>query len=425
MAQANAALIFSFAALVCGSSQMAAGQSSEVLDRPDSQQLTVEKPVDAESPTPQKVSTKVSSSPDSEATDAPKLKRSQIFEANPAAGPDSGESTEAPAEVAVAINQARSLSLAFRHAAARALPSVVMIFTRMSDEGDEDEIAVRDLLDTAANFDSVGSGVIMSSDGLIVTNQHVVQDAKRIQVRLADGRRFNVRDVKGDKKSDIAILRIDGENLPAALEGDSDSLYVGDWVLTIGSPFTLQSSVSAGIISGRDRWHSLSKDVRGQFLQVDAAINPGNSGGPLIDLEGKVVGINTAITSRNGGFQGIGFSIPMRRASWVMKELSTYGRVRRGYAGLRTGDVPFSVARTLGLARGTGAYVVSVTHGYSAKKSGLMSGDVILEYDGLAVTSSGRLAEVIQQSMINAPIKMLVQRGDEQIELTIRLEERQ
>lgn len=421
MTQVNAVLIVSFAALACGHSQTVAGQSSEVLETSgESQQLTVEKPIDADSPMPQDT-TGVPSNSESAIANATRLQRSQIFKVDS----EVTESSEAPAEVAAAINQARSLSLAFRHAAARALPSVVMIFTRMSDEGDEDAIAVRDLLDTAANFDSVGSGVIMSSDGLIVTNQHVVQDAKRIQVRLADGRRFNVRDVKGDKKSDIAILRIDGDNLPVARAGDSDSLFVGDWVLAIGSPFTLQSSVSAGIISGRDRWHSLSKDVRGQFLQVDAAINPGNSGGPLVDLEGKVIGINTAITSRNGGFQGIGFSIPMRRASWVVNELTTHGRVRRGYAGLGTGDVPFSVAKSLGLPQGTGAYVVSVTPGYSAKKSGLMSGDVILEYDGMTVTSSGRLAEVIQQSAIDAPIKMLVQRGDEKVELTIRLEERQ
>ncbi len=350
---------------------------------------------------------------------------------NVVASTASGTTATAPVEVApkrevkAAISQARSLSLAFRHASAKALPSVVMILSRISDEGDEEANEVRDMLDSGANFDSVGSGVIISSDGLILTNQHVVNDAKRIQVRLADGRRFNVAETKGDPKSDVAILRIEGQDLPAAEIGDSRELFVGDWVLAIGSPFTLQSSVSAGIISGKDRWHSLSKDVSGLFLQVDATINPGNSGGPLVDLDGKIVGINTAITSRNGGFQGIGFSIPINRADWIKNELLEHGRVRRGYAGVRTGDIPYSVARDLGLDVSSGAYVSLIRPGRAADKAGIEIGDIILTYDGVPVDSGGKLAELIQQSEIGKPLPIVVRRGDEKITLSFAPEEKQ
>ncbi|GAB5405761.1 MAG: hypothetical protein Aurels2KO_39920 [Aureliella sp.] len=327
--------------------------------------------------------------------------------------------------VSAAISQARSLSLAFRHASAKALPSVVMILSRISDEGDEAANEVRDMLDSGANFDSVGSGVIISSDGLVLTNQHVIKDAKRIQVRLADGRRFNVAETKGDPKSDVAILRIEGQDLPAAELGDSRDLFVGDWCLAIGSPFTLQSSVSAGIISGKDRWHSLSKDVSGLFLQVDATINPGNSGGPLVDLDGKIVGINTAITSRNGGFQGIGFSIPINRADWIKDELLEHGRVRRGYAGVRTSDIPYSVAKELKLNIGSGAYVVSTTPGRAADKAGFEIGDIILTYNGVPVDSGGKLAELIQQSKIGEPLPVVVRREDKKVTLSFVPEEKQ
>lgn len=339
---------------------------------------------------------------------------------------EDGEATppnRAAGQVANAIQDARSLSRAFRHAAAEALPSVVMILSQIGGEDEEAE-DIRSLLETTGNFDSVGSGVIMNSDGLIMTNQHVVRDAKRIRVCLADGRKFNVDEVVGDINSDIAILRIDATDLPAATVGSSDDLFVGDWVLAIGSPFTLQSSVSAGIVSGKDRWHALSKDVRGQFLQVDAAINPGNSGGPLVDLDGKLVGINTAISSRNGGFQGIGFSIPIRRAVWIMEELQEHGRVRRGSAGVQISDVPYSVAESLELPRGVGAYVVRTTPGLPADKAGLKRGDIILSYDGMPIQSSSQVAEFVQRSIVGQPIGMKIRRGDDTLDLKITLRER-
>ena len=218
-------------------------------------------------------------------------------------------------------SSARELSRAFRDAAARAVPSVVTIKVRTRDREANSGGDILDVVgenDTA--FDGFGSGVIITEDGLVLTNHHVVKDGKRIEVMLLDGRQFLARDVKSDDRSDLAILRIDvNEKLPTVEIGDSSDLSVGDWVLAIGSPFNLHSTVSAGIISGKNR--PLEGLIKGRVLQTDAAVNPGNSGGPLIDLDGKVVGINTAISSNSGAFQGVGFAIPVSRAIWVKNEL--------------------------------------------------------------------------------------------------------
>ncbi|MEZ6137654.1 MAG: trypsin-like peptidase domain-containing protein [Pirellulaceae bacterium] len=271
-------------------------------------------------------------------------------------------------------------------------------------------------------FDSVGSGVIISRDGLILTNHHVIADAARIEVRLLDGRQFSVVETKSDPASDVAVVRIksDDEFEPAEL-GSSAELSVGDWVLAIGSPFTLEASVSAGIISGTNRRQQLSRAVSGQFLQTDAAINPGNSGGPLIDLDGRVVGINTAISSRNGGFQGIGFAIPIDRANWIKDDLLEFGSVRRAFAGVRTVNLPYDVAKSLNLPRG-GVLINVVTPGYPADRAGLKSGDVIVEFDGTHVESAESFKAMIQQSEIGQPLPMRVIRSGESLELTIELE---
>ncbi len=325
-------------------------------------------------------------------------------------------------EAAAAIASARSLSRAFRYAAEKALPSVVMIKTASKKEGD-DEKSIRDVINRT--FDGVGSGVIVRDDGTVLTNHHVIADAARIQVRLSDGRAYNAELVQSDPGSDIAILKIAGKLLPTASLGESDSLYVGDWVMAIGSPFALESSVSAGIISGVDRWHRLSKTVAGQFIQTDASINPGNSGGALIDLEGNVIGINTAISSRNGAFQGIGFAIPIGRAKWIMSELENHGRVRRPYAGVGTTDVPFTVARQLELPRDKGAFVRNVVPGYAADQCGLKSGDVVLRFRGSDVDSASEFAELIQRSPVGEPLRIVILRAGEEMEMEITLRERE
>lgn len=320
---------------------------------------------------------------------------------------------------------ARNLSLAFRRASDKALPSVVKILSRMKSP--DEESSILDLIggEDSQLFDSVGSGVIVSADGLILTNHHVIQNASRIEVRLTDGREFEVVETKSDPRSDVAIVRIEtDEELPTAELADSEDLYVGDWVLAIGSPFMLDASVSAGIISGTGRRRQLSRIVSGQFLQTDAAINPGNSGGPLVDLEGRVVGINTAISSRNGGFQGIGFAIPISRANWIKNELLEFGQVRRAYAGIRTSNVPYSLARQLELPRSAGAMVSSVVPDFPGQKAGLQAGDIIVEFAGQMIASNYDFAEVVQQSPIGEPLPIKIIREGQEMEYSMELEER-
>jgi serine protease Do len=324
------------------------------------------------------------------------------------------------------LASARDLSLAFKAAAEKAMPSVVKILSRTRQSSEENSILSIIGGRDEQVFDSVGSGVIISSDGLILTNHHVVQNAERIEVRLSDGRRYKVVETKSDPESDVAIVRIDpGEELPVAALGSADELYVGEWVLAIGSPFMLDSSVSAGIISGTRRYRQLPRvvggrtiQVAGQFLQTDAAINPGNSGGPLINLDGEVVGINTAISSRSGVFEGIGFAIPIERANWIRSELLKFDKVRRAYIGVRTSDVPYDATRQ------RGALVNDVVVGYPGQKAGLQTGDVIIEFDSQLVETAADFASLIQQSPIAQPLELVVMRDDQEVELTVELVER-
>lgn len=317
---------------------------------------------------------------------------------------------------------ARSLSLAFRDAAELALPTTVKILCKTRSDSDE-QSSILDILpggEDSQRFDSVGSGVIVSPDGLILTNHHVIKDASRIEVQLTDGRDFTVEKTKSDPGSDVAIIQLDlDEELPVAELGNSEDLHVGDWVLAIGSPFMLDQSVSAGIISSTSRFRQLSETVRGQFLQTDAAINPGNSGGPLVDLDGKVIGINTAISSRSGGFQGIGFAIPISRASWIMQELLEYDKVRRAYIGVGTADIPYQVAKNLGLPTTGGVMVKRITADRPGQRSGLKSGDVILKFDGYEVPSASDFFEIVQRSPIGEDVPMVILREGEQMDLTI------
>jgi serine protease Do len=199
---------------------------------------------------------------------------------------------------------------------------------------------------------------------------------------------------------------------------------VGDWVIAIGSPFTLESSVSAGIISGTNRRRRLSRDVSGQFLQTDAAINPGNSGGPLLDIDGKLIGINTAISSNSGGFEGIGFAIPISRAMWIKKELQSYGKVRRALAGIRVSTLPYDTAKGLEQQQLSGARVEAVVPGRPGDLAGVKSGDIIAAFAGSVVASDVEFAELVLLSPIDEPLPIVVYRGGEKKELTIRLQEK-
>jgi len=222
----------------------------------------------------------------------------------------------------------------------------------------------------------VGSGVIATRDGYILTNNHVVDGADEVKVALQDGREFTAKVIGRDPKSDVAVIKIDGKDLPAVPMADSDKVEVGDVVLAIGNPFGIGQTVTTGIVSATGRAGATGLDYE-DFIQTDAAINPGNSGGALVDAEGRLIGINTAILSRSGGNQGIGFAIPVNLARDVMQSLVKDGRVTRGYLGVMIQDVTPALAKEFNLKDATGALVSDVTAKSPAEKAGFKSGDVV------------------------------------------------
>ena len=256
---------------------------------------------------------------------------------------------------------------------------------------------------------SLGSGVIIDPDGYILTNHHVVSDADEIQVRLSDEREFSARVVGSDAKTDLALIRIDKAGvLPVAALGNSDTAEVGSWVVAIGNPFGLDATVTAGIISARGR--VIGNGPYDNFLQTDAAINPGNSGGPLFNLDGEVVGINTAIFSRSGGSMGIGFAIPVNMAKTVMVQLKDNGRVTRGWLGVRIQTVTQELADALGLKKRQGALVASVEPDSPAAAAGVQAGDVIIEFDGQEVDRMKSLPAIVAETPVKKRVKMVVVR---------------
>ena len=317
---------------------------------------------------------------------------------------------------------ARDLSAAFRMAASKVLPAVVVVLAKRSDVNQTlDQLQLLD--ESTSNFNA-GSGVIIESSGLIVTNNHVVKDASEVRIRLADGREFLGTDVKSDPASDLAILRITvPEPLAVATIGESTAMSVGDWVIAVGSPFLLEQTVSAGIISGKARL--LKGMVNGQLLQTDASINPGNSGGALANLDGELIGINTAIVSGTGSFQGVGFAIPTSRMQWIISELKARGKVRRAKMGITTIDLPQKIASQLNLPiRGGGAYVARVANNSPASRAGLQNGDVILQIADQPVRGPNGLAAIAEQSPIDQPIIVELIRNEKRLEISIELEAR-
>ncbi|MBS0211404.1 MAG: Do family serine endopeptidase [Planctomycetes bacterium] len=256
--------------------------------------------------------------------------------------------------------------------------------------------------------ESMGSGVIIDSSGIVLTNNHVVQGADEITVRLSDGREFKANTIKTDPQTDLAVIYLKGaSNLPSAKLGDSDALEIGDWVIAVGNPFGLESTVSAGIISGKGR--SIRADQRARYLQTDAAINPGNSGGPLVNLDGEVIGINTAIYSRSGGYQGIGFAIPSNLARWVVDQLIKRGNVQRAYLGVGIEPLTASLAEKLGVQDQPGVVVTEVFPDSPAATAKFHEGDVIVDFAGKKVRNTSDLREVVEQLPIDSrqPVKVL------------------
>ncbi len=237
----------------------------------------------------------------------------------------------------------------------------------------------------------VGSGFILTSDGFVMTNAHVVEGADEVIVTLTDKREFKARIIGTDKRSDVAVVKIEASGLPAVKIGDSNRLRVGEWVMAIGSPFGLENSVTAGIVSAKQR----DTGDYLPFIQTDVAINPGNSGGPLINMRGEVVGINSQIYSRSGGYQGISFAIPIDEATRVADQLRSSGRVTRGRIGVQIGQVSKEIAESIGLGKPQGALVRGVESGAPADKAGIEAGDIITKFDGKQIEKSSDLPRLV------------------------------
>jgi len=233
-----------------------------------------------------------------------------------------------------------------------------------------------------------GSGFIISKDGYILTNNHVVGDADKVTVKLLDGREFTAKTIGTDVHSDVAVIKIDGKDLPMLQMGDSDKLEVGEWVVAIGNPFGLSHTLTVGVVSAKGRSSVGIADYE-NFIQTDAAINPGNSGGPLVDLDGRVVGMNTAIFSRSGGYMGIGFAIPINMVKAIKDQLIQSGSVTRGYLGVVIQDLTPELAKSFGLKDSKGILVSQVSEDSPAEKAGLKQGDVIVEFAGKPVGKVG------------------------------------
>ena len=261
----------------------------------------------------------------------------------------------------------------------------------------------------------VGSGFVLTADGFIMTNAHVVDGADQVVVTLPDKREFKARIVGLDKRTDVAVVKIDATGLPAVRIGDVSRLKVGEWVMAIGSPFGLDNSVTAGIVSAKQR----DTGDYLPFIQTDVAINPGNSGGPLINMRGEVVGINSQIYSRSGGFMGISFAIPIDEAVRVSDQLRTTGRVQRGRLGVQIDQVSKEVAESLGLSRPQGALVRNVESGSPADKAGLEAGDIILKFDGKTIDKSADLPRLVGNTRPGTRSTLTVWRRGAQRELSI------
>lgn len=353
-----------------------------------------------------------------------------------------------PAAIAIPpSSKADDLSAAFRQIAAEAVPSIVSIETVTKSKRVEGPVSASPFDDDSPfrqffrndprleeffrnrsprgmvtpQRQSMGSGFIIDSNGTVMTNGHVVRGADEVRVRLHDGREFVAKDVKMDPRTDVAILKIDATDLKPIRLGDSRAVEVGDWVLAIGSPFGLDMSVTAGIISAKGRSNRITE--RADFLQTDAAINPGNSGGPLISMKGEVIGINTAIATESGGYDGIGFAIPTHIAGWVSDQLLTAGEVKRGYLGTQIQAVDAKSAKQFNVKINEGVIVHSILPGSPAEKAGLEPGDVVLNLNGQRIESPSSLQGVVEQLTIGKSYPLEIIRDGQTQKLSVTIEQ--
>jgi serine protease DegQ len=317
----------------------------------------------------------------------------------------------------------------FAPAAQKVIPSVVNVFTQQkvrtpSHPALEDPIFryfFGDRLDPRPReVSNLGSGVIVSPNGYILTNQHVVEAADEIQIALADGQTLPAKVVGADPETDLAVLKIEASNLPAIVFADADSLKVGDWVLAVGNPFGVGQTVTAGIVSALGRTH-LGINTFENFIQTDAAINPGNSGGALVDAAGNLVGVNSAIYSRTGGSQGIGFAIPVSIARQVMEQIIKSGSVTRGWVGVEVQDMTPELAESFSLKNTEGALIAGVLKGGPADAGGIRPGDILLAVNGKKVSDSASLLNLIAELQPGEAAQLTVARKQQSLDLKIKV----
>jgi Do/DeqQ family serine protease len=315
----------------------------------------------------------------------------------------------------------------YNDAVRRATPSVVNIFTSKEVRSPrhpllDDPVFRRffgdQLPDEASRASSLGSGVIVTPTGYVLTNNHVVETADEIEVALADGKKLLAKVVGNDPETDLAVLRIDGENMPAIRFGSSEDLRVGDVVLAIGNPFGVGQTVTSGIVSALGRT-GLGINTFENFIQTDAPINPGNSGGALIDAAGNLVGINTAIFSRSGGSIGIGFAIPVSTAKMVLEQIVKSGSVTRGWIGVEVQEITPPIAESFRLEESRGALIAGVLRGGPADKAGVKPGDILVEVQGRPVADPASMLNVIAALSPGQPAKLKLKRQGKDVEASI------
>jgi serine protease Do len=344
-----------------------------------------------------------------------------------------------PAKLAEGRQVLDAFSIAFQDAASRVNPSVVQVYTEATADTEfvgphgspfDDELLRRFFgfvpegrMPESRRIRGSGSGVIVAADGYILTNNHVVDDADKVTVVLGGKKRYDAEVVGTDPQTDLAVIKVDAHDLPAADLGDSDAVKVGQWVIAVGNPFNLEHTVTSGIVSATGR-ASIGLANFESFIQTDASINPGNSGGALADLDGRVVGINTAISSPSGGNVGIGFAIPINMARDVMQQLIDTGQVARGYMGLVPQDIDETMAHALRLGSTDGVLVGDVTAGGAADRAGIRRGDVLRSLDGRAVASSAALRNEVAALRPGSKVDVEVLRDGRPHELTVKLAER-
>ncbi len=268
---------------------------------------------------------------------------------------------------------------------------------------------------------SLGSGFIISTDGYIMTNSHVIESADEITIRLTDKREFRAKVIGIDRRTDIALLKIEASGLPKVTQGDPNKLKVGEWVVAIGSPFGFDSSVTAGIVSAKGRL--LAQENFVPFIQTDVAINPGNSGGPLFNMKGEVVGINSQIYSRTGGFMGLSFAIPIDVATEISNQLIASGKVSRGRIGVLIQEVTKELAESFGLTKPGGALVTAVQKGSPAEKAGIEARDVILKFNDTTITTSSDLPRIVSVTKPGSKVPVQVWRNGSIKEITVTVDE--